>query len=61
MVRIRFDSQNAASQIEDGASPAVVAALRQASENIVEMQENANRKHAELMEKTVQLEKKLDK
>lgn len=61
LVRIRRDAQNAASQVDDSASPAVVAALKESASNIVEMQETANQRHAELMAKMVVLENKADK
>ena len=51
LVRMRCQSQNAASQVDDSASPAVMAALKQSAANIVEMQETVNQRHAELLGK----------
>ena len=58
---MRCQSQNAASQVDDSASPAVMAALKQSAANIVEMQETVNQRHAELLGKLNGTEVKLDK
>ena len=61
LVRMRCESQNAASQVDDSASPAVVAALKLSAANIIEMQETSNQRHAELLAKMNGMEIKLDK